>query len=84
MKRQKDIIGIGGKVMSLTKNGNDLSYYENKLDIIIYLLNSTDNEEVKNYLIDEYNKYYNDYEEIMLKEVYKIEESHTSSTMDWI
>ena len=70
--------------MSLTGNGNDLSYYENKLDIIIYLLNSTDNEEVKNYLIDEYNKCYNVYEEIMLKEVYIIEESNTSSTMDWI
>ena len=70
--------------MSLTKNGNDLSYYENKLDIIIYLLNSTDDEEVKNYLIDEYNKCYNVYEEIMLKEVYIIEESNTSSTMDWI
>lgn len=70
--------------MSLTKNGNDLSYYENKLDIIIYLLNSTDDEEVKNYLIDEYNKCYNVYEEIMLKEVYKIEESYTPSTMDWI
>ena len=62
----------------------DLHYYENKLDMIIYLLNSTDDEEVKNYLIDEYNKYYNIYEEIMLKEVYRIEESNTSSTMDWI
>lgn len=70
--------------MFLTKNGNDLSYYENKLDIIIYLLNSTDDEEVKNYLIDEYNKCYNVYEEIMLKEVYRIEESYTPSTMDWI
>ena len=70
--------------MSLIKNGKDISYYENKLDIIIYLLNSTDSEEVKNYLIDEYNKCYNVYEEIMLKEVYRIEESHTSSTMDWI
>ena len=70
--------------MSLTKNGKDITYYENKLDIIIYLLNSTDNEEVKNYLIDEYNKCYNFYEEIMLKEVYRIEESYTPSTMDWI
>lgn len=70
--------------MSLTKNGNDLSYYENKLDIIIYLLNSTDEEEVKNYLIDEYNKCYNIYEEIILKGVYKIEESYTPSTMDWL
>ena len=70
--------------MSLTENGKDIIYYENKLDIIIYLLNSTDYEEVKNYLIDEYNKCYNVYEEIMLKEVYIIEESNTSSTMDWI
>ena len=70
--------------MLLTKNGKDITYYENKLDIIIYLLNSTDDEEVKNYLIDEYNKYYNIYEEIILKEVYRIEESYTSSTMDWI
>ena len=70
--------------MSLIKNGKDITYYENKLDIIIYLLNSTDSEEVKNYLIDEYNKCYNVYEEIMLKEVYIIEESNTSSTMDWI
>lgn len=70
--------------MSLIKNGKDIPYYENKLDIIIYLLNSTDNEEVKNYLIDEYNKCYNVYEEIMLKEVYRIEESYTPSTMDWI
>lgn len=65
-------------------NGNDLSYYENKLDIIVYLLNSTDDENVKFYLIDEYNKCYNKYEEIMLKEVYKIEESDSSSSMDWI
>lgn len=70
--------------MSLTKNGKDITYYENKLDIIIYLLNSTGNEEVKNYLIDEYNKCYNIYEEIILKEVYKIEESYTPPTMDWI
>ena len=70
--------------MSLIGNGNDLSYYENKLDIIIYLLNSTDDEEVKNYLIDEYNKCYNIYEEIKLKEVYKIEESYTPSTLDGI
>lgn len=70
--------------MLLTENGKDIIYYENKLDIIIYLLNSTDDEEVKNYLIDEYNKCYSIYEEITLKEVYRIEESYTSSTMDWI
>ena len=34
----------------------DLGYYERKLDIIIYLLNSTDEEKVVDYLLDEYTK----------------------------
>lgn len=70
--------------MSVIGNGKNITYYENKLDIIINLLNSTNDEEVKNYLIDEYNKCYNIYEEIMLKEIYRNEESYTSSPMDWI
>ena len=39
----------------------DLSYYEKKLDIIIYLLNSTDEEKVVDYLLDEYAKNNNSY-----------------------
>ena len=34
----------------------DLAYYGKKLDIIIYLLNSTDNDNVVEYLLDEYAK----------------------------
>ena len=34
----------------------DLGYYERKLDIIIYLLNSTDDDTVSDYLLDEYAK----------------------------
>ena len=36
----------------------DLGYYERKLDVIIYLLNSTDEEKVTDYLLDEYAKNY--------------------------
>lgn len=65
-------------------NGSALSYYENKLDIIIYLLNSTDNENVKFYLIDEYNKCYSKYEKIRVKEVITNAKNNTYSSMDWI
>lgn len=65
-------------------NGNTLSYYENKLDIIIYLLNSTDNENVKFYLIDEYNKCYSKYEKIRVKEVISNAKNNTHTSMDWI
>lgn len=65
-------------------NGNTLSYYENKLDIIIYLLNSSDNENVKLYLIDEYNKCYSKYEKLRMKEVVKNAENNTHTTVDWV
>ena len=42
----------------------DLGYYEKKLDIIIYLLNSTDEEKVVDYLLDEYAKNYIEYERL--------------------
>lgn len=42
----------------------DLGYYENKLDIIIYLLNSTDDDTVSAYLLDEYAKNYIEYERL--------------------
>ena len=61
----------------------DLRYYENKLDIIIYLLNSTDEEKVTDYLLDEYAKNYIEYEEL-LNEQERIQKSTSSSTMDWI
>ena len=61
----------------------DLHYYENKLDMIIYLLNSTDREETKRHLLNEYYSCYNEYE-IKLKEVRYNEKRVTSSTMDWI
>ena len=60
----------------------DLSYYERKLDIIIYLLNSTDEEKVTDYLLDEYAKNYIEYERLY-NEQERIQKS-SSSAMDWI
>ena len=60
----------------------DLRYYENKLDIIIYLLNSTNEEKVADYLLDEYTKNYIEYERLS-HEQERIQKS-TSSSMDWI
>lgn len=42
----------------------DLRYYEGKLDIIIYLLNSTNDVKVLDYLTDEYAKNYIEYERL--------------------
>ena len=61
----------------------DLDYYEKKLDIIIYLLNSTDEEKVIDYLLDEYAKNYIEYEEL-LNEQERIQKSTSFSAMDWI
>ena len=60
----------------------DLRYYENKLDIIIYLLNSTDEEKVVDYLLDEYAKNYIEYERLYNEQ--EREYKSSSSTMDWI
>ena len=60
----------------------DLGYYERKLDIIIYLLNSTDDDTVSDYLLDEYGKNYIEYERLY-NEQERIQKS-SSSTMDWI
>ena len=60
----------------------DLSYYENKLDIIIYLLNSTDEEKVIDYLLDEYAKNYIEYERLYNEQ--EREYKTSSSSMDWI
>ena len=60
----------------------DLSYYENKLDIIIYLLNSTDEEKVVDYLLDEYAKNYIEYERLYNEQ--EREYKTSSSSMDWI
>ena len=60
----------------------DLSYYENKLDIIIYLLNSTDEEKVVDYLLDEYGKNYIEYERLYNEQ--EREYKTSSSTMDWL
>ena len=60
----------------------DLIYYERKLDIIIYLLNSTDNDKVVDYLLDEYAKHYIEYERLLNEQ--EREQKTTSSTMDWI
>ena len=60
----------------------DLSYYENKLDIIIYLLNSTDEEKVTDYLLDEYAKNYIEYERLYNEQ--EREYKTSSSSMDWI
>ena len=60
----------------------DLGYYENKLDIIIYLLNSTDEEKVTDYLLDEYAKNYIEYERLYNEQ--EREYKTSSSTMDWI
>ena len=60
----------------------DLSYYERKLDIIIYLLNSTDNDNVVEYLLDEYTKNYIEYERLYNEQ--EREYKTSSSAMDWI
>ena len=60
----------------------DLDYYEKKLDIIIYLLNSTDEEKVVDYLLDEYAKNYIEYERLYNEQ--EREYKTSSSTMDWI
>ena len=60
----------------------DLCYYERKLDIIIYLLNSTDEEKVVDYLLDEYAKNYIEYERLYNEQEREYKKS--SSTMDWI
>ena len=60
----------------------DLRYYERKLDIIIYLLNSTDEEKVTEYLLDEYAKNYIEYERLYNEQ--EREYKTSSSSMDWI
>ena len=60
----------------------DLDYYEKKLDIIIYLLNSTDEEKVVDYLLDEYAKNYIEYERLYNEQ--EREYKTSSSSMDWI
>ena len=60
----------------------DLGYYERKLDIIIYLLNSTDEEKVVDYLLDEYGKNYIEYERLYNEQ--EREYKTSSSAMDWI
>ena len=60
----------------------DLGYYERKLDIIIYLLNSTDNDNVVDYLLDEYAKNYIEYERLYNEQEREYKTSF--SAMDWI
>ena len=60
----------------------DLDYYEKKLDIIIYLLNSADDDTVSDYLLDEYAKNYIEYERLYNEQEKEFKTS--SSTMDWI
>ena len=60
----------------------DLGYYERKLDIIIYLLNSTDEEKVVDYLLDEYGKNYIEYERLYNEQ--EREYKSSSSAMNWI
>ena len=60
----------------------DLGYYERKLDIIIYLLNSTDDDTVSDYLLDEYAKNYIEYARLYNEQ--EREYKTSSSSMDWI
>ena len=60
----------------------DLVYYERKLDIIIYLLNSTNEEKVVDYLLDEYAKNYIEYERLYNEQEREYKTSF--SAMDWI
>ena len=60
----------------------DLGYYERKLDIIIYLLNSTDEEKVIDYLLDEYAKNYIEYERLYNEQEREYKTSF--SAMDWL
>ena len=60
----------------------DLRYYEKKLDIIIYLLNSTDEEKVVDYLLDEYAQNYIEYERLYNEQEREYKTSFIA--MDWI
>lgn len=42
-------------------------YYENRLQVIIWLLNHTNNEDVENHLLCDYYNTYEKYEEVLLK-----------------
>lgn len=65
---------------------NELKYYGNILDIIVNLLNNSNNAELQEYLLNKYNMYYEKYEELRIKEYKKNGENkkQTYSTMDWI
>lgn len=65
---------------------NELEYYGNILDIIVNLLNNSNNAELQEYLLNKYNMYYGKYEELRIKEYKKNGENkkQTHSSMDWI
>lgn len=65
---------------------NELEYYGNILDIIVNLLNNSDNKELQEYLLNNYNTYYEKYEKLRIKEYKKNGENkkQTYSPMDWI
>lgn len=49
---------------------SELLYYENRLQIIIWLLNHTNNEDTENYLLNDYYNTYEKYEEV--RRVYEL------------
>lgn len=65
---------------------NELEYYANILDIIVNLLNNSDNAEIQEYLLNKYNTYYGKYEKLRIKEYKKNGENkkQTYCPMDWI
>ena len=60
----------------------DLGYYERKLDKIIYLLNTTDEKKVVDYLLEKKKKNYIEYERLYNEQ--EREYKTSSSAMDWI
>lgn len=65
---------------------NELEYYGNILDIIVNLLNNSNNAELQEYLLNKYNIYYEKYEKLRIKEYKKNGENkkQTYCSMDWI
>ena len=63
---------------------NSIEYYENQLDLIVFLLNSTNDDDVQQYLCSQYDNIYKKYDKLIMKRGDINEKKYTSTTMDWI